>query len=70
MKISEFLKDYEHDCRGELITLMLEPERNNRKIKLLTAYIAQLEDAIQWQQMEEEKDRNNGVAPYGEDFQE
>ena len=54
MKISEFLTDYEYDCRGELTTLMLELERNNRKVKLLTAYIAKLEAAIEWQKTQEE----------------
>lgn len=67
MKISEFLTDYEYDCRGELITLMLEPERNNRKVKLLAAYIVKLEAAVEWQKTYEQNAKDYGVKVYGED---
>ena len=67
MKISEFLTDYEYDCREELITLMLEPERNNRKVKLLTAYIAKLEAAIHWQKQHERRSSGKAVV-YGEEL--
>ena len=64
MKISEFLDQYLYDITVDEDKIDWDEEHKT----VHDIYVAKLEDAIQWQLMEEEQDRKNGVAPYGEDL--